>query len=419
MRPASAPAPLRAREREALRRARWTVVSQVPGRLRVRNALLPRYAVLPLRIASALARLPGVIRFSISLPTSKVLIRYRQDLLTPGEIVRLLSRLLAEAAEEPALARLDVWQRGMSRAWLQVSLSSANLVLAAASLAAPPLAPAALVLGLLASGHILARAVWALLVERRLRVDVLDAAAILFLLRDRRVIPAGLLVLIVDLGNVLLEATSRSSREILSRVFEQRPATAWRLVDGQEIETAAADLRAGDLVVARAGDPIPADGTVVVGEATVDQRILTGESTAAERSVGDFVFAMTTVLTGELTVLVRQAGAETNAAKIVAIIEESVRHKTRLQSQGERFAERMVLPTLGLGAVGFATAGADSMVAILNADYGTGIRVAAPLSLLSAISIAARRGVLVKDGGALEAVREIDTVVFDKTGTLT
>src|SRR6185312_7994211 len=145
----------------------------------------------------------------------------------------------------------------------------------------------------------------------------------------------------------------------------------------------------------------------------------TGESTPAEKGIGDRVFASTLMVAGKVFVSVETAASETASAKISRILNDTAGYKLASQHKGEVLADRAVIPTLTLGAVGMATMGPFGAVAVLNSDFGTGIRMATPLAMLSSLALCANKGILVKDGRALELMNEIDTVLFDKTGTLT
>jgi Cu2+-exporting ATPase len=178
-------------------------------------------------------------------------------------------------------------------------------------------------------------------------------------------------------------------------------------------------LQQGDVIVVNTGEVVPVDGVVVEGMAVIDQHALTGESTPAEKGVGDKVFASTVMVAGKVYVSVERSGNETASAKISQILNDTAGYKLSSQHKGERLADKAVVPTLSIGAVGLATMGPGGAVAVLNSDFGTGIRMAAPLAMLSSLALCANKGVLVKDGRALELMNEVDTVLFDKTGTLT
>ena len=125
------------------------------------------------------------------------------------------------------------------------------------------------------------------------------------------------------------------------------------------------------------------------------------------------------MVAGKIFVSVEKSGSETASAKISQILNDTAGYKLTSQHKGERLADKAVIPTLAIGAVGMATMGPAGAVAVLNSDFGTGIRMAAPLAMLSSLALCANKGILVKDGRALELMNEVDTVLFDKTGTLT
>lgn len=173
------------------------------------------------------------------------------------------------------------------------------------------------------------------------------------------------------------------------------------------------------MIVVNTGEVVPVDGIIVQGMAMIDQHALTGESTPAEKGVGDRVFAATLMVAGKVLVQVEKSGNETASAKISQILNDTAGYKLSSQHKGERLADKAVIPTLAVGAVGMAVMGPAGAVAVLNSDFGTGIRMAAPLAMLSSLALCANKGILVKDGRALELMNEVDTVLFDKTGTLT
>jgi Cu2+-exporting ATPase len=164
---------------------------------------------------------------------------------------------------------------------------------------------------------------------------------------------------------------------------------------------------------------VPVDGEVIGGMVMVDQHTLTGESAPVEKVTDDRVLAWTTLIGGEVRVAVTSAGSDTTSAKLARILNDSAGYKLRSQSRGEELADRAVAPTLALGALGLLTTGVNGAAAVVNCDLGTGIRMAAPIAMLSSLTLSAEHGILVKDGRALELLRSVDTFLFDKTGTLT
>lgn len=395
----------------------WEVRSELPGRLRLAHAAIGRSPAARQRMESALLSLDGVRSYTFSRHASTVLIRFDPRRLDGDAIREALEAELA-GREGPGLGEVPDDDE-FDEAAFNLTASTGAVGLALAAGLAPPLAPVALFATALAGLHIGLAALESLIEERRLKVDVLDATVVTLALRYDYVLAAAFMVWVVDVADVLLARATHRSRELLTEVFGRQVRFAWLLVDGEEVKTDVVDLEPGDWVVVKAGDPIPVDGVVVEGDAMVDQQALTGEFAPVERSSGETVFALTSLLAGRLVVEARQTGSETRAAQVVRIIEDAVGHKVRLQSLSEVFADAMVVPTLALGAVGRVFVGPGAMLAIINADFGTGIRIAGPLALFSSLSVAARNGIVIKNGGILESLHTLDVMAFDKTGTLT
>ena len=255
--------------------------------------------------------------------------------------------------------------------------------------------------------------------ERRLGVDVLDAIVVVGCLGTMSIFPGTVLCWCLGFGRVLVKKTQDDSKKLLLNAFGKQPRYVWLYRDGAEVQISLDRLQPLDVIVVNTGEVVPVDGIIAQGMAMIDQHALTGESTPAEKGVGDRVFAATLMVAGKILVQVEKSGNETASAKISQILNDTAGYKLSSQHKGERLADKAVIPTLAVGAVGMAAMGPAGAVAVLNSDFGTGIRMAAPLAMLSSLALCANKGILVKDGRALELMNEIDTVLFDKTGTLT
>src|ERR1700733_10379934 len=256
--------------------------------------------------------------------------------------------------------------------------------------------------------------------ESRLNIDVLDTLAITSSVLQGVPMAGCIVTWLIKLGDWIRDLTAAGSRRAINELLEFQSKSAWVLRDGVVESIAANDLREGDLVVVYPGEMISVDGEIVDGHATIDQKTITGEGLPVTRGVGEAAFAATVIRDGQITVRALRVGAATTAGQIVHLIESVPIGDTRMQNHAERFADRLVAPTLGL-AVGTAALTGDfnRFLSLVIVDYGTGIRVAAPTSVLSSMTHAARAGIIIKSGGHMEKLAGIDTVVFDKTGTLT
>ena len=256
--------------------------------------------------------------------------------------------------------------------------------------------------------------------EQRLNVDFLDTLAIGASIGQGLMLTGSLITWLIRLGDWIRDTTAQGSKRAISELMEFQARSAWKVHNGTVIGVPAAELVAGDFVVVYPGEMIAVDGEVTEGRALVEQKSITGESLPVLRSKGEAVFAATILREGQITVRANRVGADTTAGQIAQLVDSAPVGDTRMQNHAERFADRLVLPTVGL-AVGTAAVTTDfnRFLSLVIVDYGTGIRVAAPTGMLASMTHAARSGILVKSGGHMERLAEVDTVVFDKTGTLT
>lgn len=256
--------------------------------------------------------------------------------------------------------------------------------------------------------------------ERRLNIDVLDTLAITASVLQGNPLAGCIVTWLIKLGDWIRDLTAAGQRRAISDLLEFQTKTAWVLRDGAVVSIPAAELATGDLVVVYPGEMIPVDGEIVDGHATIDQKTITGEGLPVNRGKGEAAFAATVIREGQITVRALRVGGDTTAGQIVHLIESAPIGDTRIQNHAERFADRLVTPTLALAAGTAAVTGDfNRFLSLVIVDYGTGIRVAAPTSVLSSMTHAARAGIIIKSGGHMERLADIDTIVFDKTGTLT
>ena len=258
------------------------------------------------------------------------------------------------------------------------------------------------------------------LARRKLEVPVLDAAAIGVSVFRGDFDTAGSVMFLLGIGEILEEWTHKKSVGDLARSMSLNIEKVWLLCDGQEVLVDSAKVREQDLVVVHMGNVIPFDGTVEAGEAMVNQASLTGESVPVARTKGASVYAGTVVEEGELTIRVRVGTGASKYERIAAMIEESEKLKSSVEGKAEHLADRLVPWTLaGSALTWFFTKNVTKMLAVLLVDFSCALKLAIPISVLSAIREAGAFHVTVKGGKYLEAVAEAETIVFDKTGTLT
>ena len=254
----------------------------------------------------------------------------------------------------------------------------------------------------------------------RLQVELLDAIAILAAVLTKDHKTASSVMFLLNIGDTLEEWTHKRSVDDLARRMSLNVDKVWRMNGSQEELTDADDIGIGDKVVVRLGSIIPFDGTVVKGDAMVNQASMTGEPIPVRKSEGSSVFAGTVIEEGEITVSVAKVSGSGRFDAIVKMIEESEKLKSSLEGKAERLADRLVPYTLAAAGLTYLVSrNVTKAVSVLMVDYSCALKMAMPLSVLSAIKEASEYDITVKGGKFLEAVAEADTIVFDKTGTLT
>lgn len=230
---------------------------------------------------------------------------------------------------------------------------------------------------------------------------------------------ASLFFVMIRHANRLVSEISDDSRKHLNSLFEQQLQTVWILVNTVETQIPFEQLKVNDVVIVQSGEMIPADGVVIDGMANVDQHILTGEANPVECEAEQSVFAATMVLSGKIYIRVEKAGQDCTVAKIANILNHTVDFKSTTQLRAEKISKNLVNPTLVVSALTLPFFGFSGALAIINTHPCNRIMLIAPLTVLNYLNLAAKNGILIKDGRSLDILNQVDTIVFDKTGTLT
>lgn len=258
------------------------------------------------------------------------------------------------------------------------------------------------------------------LCKGRLDVSVLDATAISVSLLRGDFLTAASVMFLLNIGEILEEWTHKKSVDDLARTMSLGVEKAWVKTEGTEILLPVSQIKRGDLVVVRCGSLIPLDGFVQSGEAMVNQASMTGESVPVRKEAGAYVYAGCVVEEGECVVCVDKISGTGRYDRIVKMIEESEKLKSESETKAIRLADRLVPYTLGgTLLVWILTRNITKTLAVLMVDFSCALKLAIPISVLSAMREGSVNGITVKGGKFLEAVSKADTIVFDKTGTLT
>ena len=258
------------------------------------------------------------------------------------------------------------------------------------------------------------------LLRRRIKVELLDALSISISACRRDFGTAGMVMFLLEVGELLEEWTRKKSVADLARCMSLNVDRVWLRTAQGEVLVPVSQIQPGDAVVVRAGGIVPVDGLVLEGEVTVNQASLTGESIPVPKRPGGAVYAGTVVEEGECVLEVKQASGQSRYDQIVHMIEQSEQMKSEAESKAANLADKLVPYTFAGSLLSFAlTRNVTRALSVLMVDFSCALKLAMPLAALSAMREAGRAHITVKGGKFLEAVAAADTIVFDKTGTLT
>lgn len=393
------------------------IVKDLPGYLRVRFGRLAFDDEQGYGIAEELRRVSGVMSVTVTPANGGVLVRYDADYkLCRDCIIKMLSTFdrsdlpVAKASDEQIKREVD-------------SKFATDLVVKVGSFALRRLllpTPLRNAWTAICSVRYIVKGLHHLVGRRELSVEVLDATAIGAAMLNRMFGSAGEVMLLLDISDMLEEYTHSRSKLALEQSLALNIGDVWLVTDEGDISVSVDDVREGDLVRVRTGAMVPVDGTVVEGEAALNESSMTGESKLVIKGMGSTVFAGTVVDDGNIVVRARRVGSGTRIQNIVKMVDESEKTKAGVQGKAEHLADAIVpfnlLAFFGVLAI---TRNMVKAMSVLMVDYSCAIKLSTPVAVMSALREAANRGIVVKGGKYFEAISAADTIVFDKTGTLT
>lgn len=258
------------------------------------------------------------------------------------------------------------------------------------------------------------------LAKRKMEVSVLDATAIGVSIIRGDMDTASSVMFLLGIGEILEEWTHKKSVGDLARSMALNVSKVWLKSDEQEILVDSRQIKEGDTIVIHMGNIISFDGVVLEGDGMVNQASLTGEPLPVHKEKGGYVYAGSVLEEGELVIFVKKASGASRYEKIVTMIEESEKLKSSVEGKAEKLADKLVPVTLaGTAITWFLTGNITKALSVLMVDFSCALKLAIPITVLSAIRQAGTYDITVKGGKYLEAVAEARTIVFDKTGTLT
>ncbi|MCT7951941.1 heavy metal translocating P-type ATPase [Ancylothrix sp. C2] len=403
-----------------------SLVHATPGRVRYRVPALIKDAEYAQSLEVLARATAGVTNVIIKRSAGSIAISYNVSEISAADLKTHLETLIQLAAS----AIIPIEKKGKkeaeepeeNNAWggMKLPVLATTLAVLSGPFGLP--VPAALVGGTIAMTAMpVAKRAWeSLRNERKLNIDFLDFSAILITTLQGQFLTPALMLCLIEVGDAIRERTARSSKRQTLDLLDTLADKVWVERDGEKVEIPIQEVEHGDTVIVYPGEQIPVDGTVLRGSATVDQQKLTGESMPVIKQPGDEVYASTLVREGQIYIVAERVGNETRAGRSIQLIQEAPVHDTRIENYAAKIADRAVIPTILLAGVVFGvTRNLARAASVLTLDFATGIRVSVPTTVLAALTAAARRGILIRSGRALELFGQVDTFVFDKTGTLT
>ncbi|MEL6721855.1 MAG: heavy metal translocating P-type ATPase [Pseudomonadota bacterium] len=258
-----------------------------------------------------------------------------------------------------------------------------------------------------------------LVIQKRLKTDALNLVCLPLLIFAGYIPAAAAGYWVYYFGLKCLAKAKNNAQQQLVHIFKDQCSTVWVHRSGAEVEIDFSALQVGDIVIVQGGEPVPVDGIITQGFASIDQQVMTGESQPVEKTVGDRVFAFTLMLSGKVHIRVEKAGSDTQAAQIKALLTQTTHYTAARELQLEKISDDLTLPSFILAGLTLPIAGLTSALVILDSPLLERLYISGNINILSHLSLAARHQLLIKDGRALEKLRDIDTIIFDKTGTLT
>ncbi|MCG5493981.1 heavy metal translocating P-type ATPase [Ectothiorhodospira variabilis] len=383
-------------------------VHAIRGRVRFRYRRRPSMPAEGRRICSAVASIEGVESVRVNERIDSLVIRFEPEVT---DLSRLREGILSLTA--PPLSRNAGRSRNDEASLLAVGFGGVTLML---TRWLPPWLQ--LPLSIAIALPVLGAAVRDLF-RQGITSHVLEALAVIISIARRDYFAANTTAFLLALGEYLEHSIQRRSDDLLKHLMRPGDTEVWVERDGEELLVDARQVRTGDTVIAATGTVIPVDGTVLGGEALVNESTMTGESVPVTRRRGDTALSGTLVQEGRIRIYAERVGRHAAAARIADFVEHSLEAKSNTQLEAARLADRLVPMVLGLsGGTWVVSQDTERVAAVLQADYSCALKLATPVAFKSAMYRAGQSGMLVKGATALEKLAEADTFVFDKTGTL-
>lgn len=384
------------------------IVHELPKRIRISSGLLFDTNMDPTFLHAVMSNIMGVENVRLNLKAGSIIVNYNGTTETREAIINFIKRPGDEIFQEESL---EIEHPADSLG------AASKSVMALLSGVLPKEIAAPISAGL--SFPIILEGIDTL-INDGVKVEVLDASAILFSLARGDFFTASSIAALLSIGTYLEEMSEKKSTDLLQNLLKPKVDQIWVERNGREIQVEIRELEIGDIVICGAGELIPVDGVVDSGEALVNQSSITGESVPVHLKPGDNVLSGSVVDEGKIKINAVQVGSNTGMARVSRFLEQSLKSKSKSQKQSDELADKLVPITFALGmGIYLATGDISRAASVLTVDYSCAIKIATPVAVKMSMFNAANQGSLLKGAEALDTLSRIDTIVFDKTGTLT
>lgn len=400
----------------------------VRGRLRLRVSELGFDHKLSRAFVYAAQNIEGVLSVRVNTWCASVVISFDETVISQDRLMAKLRKMPVGIKQSQAIlpglfAKLKLLVRFALHKLEQLTPPVVQCAIGASAFASALLgAPAAATTALssLAVLPIAGRAAQTAIDEGRIGVDGLDGLAAILMIAQQNLRAASFMTALIGLGEYIRELTAQRCQKMLDNLLGLAGCSAWIVKGNKRVCIPADQVCVGDLVVVYPGELVPVDGTVIRGSATVNQAALTGESVPVEVVADATVYAGTYLEQGKVYVRCDANIKDSRAGRVIEMVKSAPVFETRTQNYASKLADKLVLPILATAAVcGLCTRNITRVMSILIFDFSTGIRISAPTAILASMQRAGRLGILMKSGGAVERLAQVDAIVLDKTGTLT
>lgn len=395
----------------------YTIAHELSGRIRFRLEIPTCLHLEEQLITSLLTDVSGVQKIKYNLGTGSLLVHYSGAPPCRQEIISILESITLDTLVRKKNAALPAKEDPN----YQINKAKRAIIFRVSLLVARPIIPVPIRMWFLIRGiSKLVLAAVKPLSKGKLNSDVLDASAVISAFLMNEAGTARTIILLLQIGGYLEEWTKQKSKQSLAKLYQLKSEWVWIEKNKTEIRIPGDEVKPGDIVVVRDGTKIPVDGTVLSGNASVNQASMTGEPLPVPKYKGITVYAGTVVADGKLRIRAEKVNKDTRISQIVKVIEESEERKASIQSDAEKLADKIVPYSFMLsGVIYLLTGNIYKAASALLVDYSCALKLSTPLTMMSAMISASKQGVLIKGGKYIEELSQVNAFVLDKTGTLT